>query len=119
MEKVIYKNKQGLGIILTEGEQESDFFVAKDFNVCGEIIRVGDYTSLSGLFSSPIRYVGISKEDLKKGFNCMVFYAGKDANLLECKRYYSCFYWISETRLLNKYAHNTVRDFNFVNGEWK
>lgn len=115
MQKIIYSNKGGLGIILQDSEQESDFFIKKDFLVNGETIRPEDFTTLSGIFSEPVRYVG----KLKGTKNCMVFYLGEEADLLQCNRYYSCFYRISETRIANKYTHDTVRDFNFVNNQWK
>lgn len=49
----------------------------------------------------------------------MVFYSGEDADLFNKKRFYYCVYWISETRIANKYTWTSARDFNFKNGEWK
>lgn len=121
MEKTIYNKNGGLGIILDETEQESDFFLKKDFVINGETIRPEDFTTLSGIFSSPVRYVGALKGEVNchNELNCMVFYLGEDEDLLETRRYYSCFYRLNEFRLANKYMPYTVRDFTFVNGEWK
>lgn len=115
MEKVIYQNKGGLGIILEASEKESSFFGPKEFTINGTTIKPGDYTDLFGLFIEPVLYVGNLLEDE----NCMVFLLGEDENLFHKLTYYSCFYWITETRLANKYTDSTVRDYNWINNAWK
>lgn len=114
MEKVIYSNKSGLGIILSANENEVDFFTYKEFQVVNTIIKPTDFTNLFGLFTSQVRFCGCLIGDE----NCMVFHLGNDGNLFELK-YYSCFYYINEWRLANKYSENTCRDFNWINGSWK
>ncbi len=115
MEKVIYNNKGGLGCILEGHEKEQDFFEKQSFVVNGQTIHPEDYTNLMGLFTSPVRFVGA----LKDKQNCMIFFLGTDGNLFENLNYYSCFFWIAENRLANKYTDSTARDFNFIGGVWK
>jgi hypothetical protein len=112
MEKVIYSNKGGLGIILNDGENEYDFILEKSFTINGSLLNPGDNTELGGMFDKPVKYVGALNEG---NHNCMVFYLGLDKNY----HYYSCFYWITENRIANKYKENTARDFNWVNGKYK
>jgi hypothetical protein len=59
--------------------------------------------------------VGTLKDDAK----CMVFHLGDNADLFDTKKYYSCFYWIAENRICNKYKELSARDFLYVNGKWK
>lgn len=115
MEKVIYRNKGGLGLILEQKEIESDYFKPKDFIINGELIRTGVMTDLFGMFLEPVRYSGVLIDDE----NCMCFFLGTSADLFKMEKFFSCFYWISETRIANKYSEGTVRDFNFINGIWR
>ena len=115
MEKVIYQNKGGLGIILEPSDNREQLFGKKEFKINNLIIKPGDYTDLFGLFTEPVKYVGNLLEDE----NCMVFLLGDDADLFHQITYYSCFYWINENRLANKYTDSSVRDFNWVNNTWK
>jgi hypothetical protein len=115
MEKVIYSNKGGLGIILNATENEADFIMPKTFSIVNETLNPNDNTTLFGLFTEPVRYCGV----LKEKENCMVFYLGRDGDLFTSKKYYSCFYHISPTRLANKYSEGTCRDLNWINGKWK
>ena len=115
MEKVIYGGKSGLGIILANNEIESDYIVEKSFTINGQELRTGMFTNLFGMFNEAVKYVGVLKSDLK----CMCFLLGTEENIFSNLTYYSCFYWISENRLANKYAEGTVRDYNFINGKWK
>lgn len=129
MEKVIYKNHEGLGIILLGNENETDYFEDKEFVINGKTLRPGDFTDLDCLLFRKIRYVGILKKDekcfdneviLSTGGNCIVFHLGDDVpDLFDTKKYYSCWYYISETRLANKYSERTARDYNYKNGKWK
>lgn len=57
MERVIYKNNGGLGLILTN-ESESDCILAEDVILHGEILKPGDMTSIDGMFTAPMRYAG-------------------------------------------------------------
>lgn len=116
MEKVIYKNKGGLGLILSASENESDFIKPKDFIINGKEIKSETMTDLFGLFTEPVRFAGVLNDDE----NCMCFMLGNgEGDLFDIPTYYSCFYWISETRLANKYKEGTVRDFKWINGAWK
>lgn len=115
MQKVIYSNQGGLGVILTAGEQESDLFKDKTFVVNGLAIRPGDTTDLFGLFNKPVRYVGVLRDDE----TCMVFHLGMESDIFGEIAYYNCFYWIAESRLATKYAEHTVRDFKWIGGSWK
>lgn len=117
MEKVIYNRGGGLGIILEAHEKESDFFGNDSFTILKTHLKKGDFTDLFGLFSEPVEYVGNLIYDKK----CMVFSLGSDSDLFDTLTYYSCFYWIAENRLANKYSERTVRDFNWnvQKGEWE
>lgn len=115
MQKVIYSNKGGLGIILDPNEKEESFFGSKQFIINGTTLQQTDTTNLFGLFDRPVRYAGNLLDDEK----CMVFYLGHTPELFGFRRYYSCFYWITEKRLVNKYTPYSARDFLFVNGKWK
>jgi hypothetical protein len=115
MEKVIYSKKGGLGIILDIGEKESEYFNNDSFKINGQILIHGAKTTLFGMFDKPVRFVGALKDDPKR----MVFHLGDHADFFDSKRYYSCFYWIAENRICNKYSELSARDFIFVNGKWK
>lgn len=115
MEKVIYSNMCGCGIILNSDESEVDYFEPKEFIINGAKLNTGDFTNLSGLFNKPVRYVGVLKGDS----NCMCFRLGYNVDFFGSKTFYSCFFWISESRLVNKYTENSARDFNWINGKWK
>jgi hypothetical protein len=115
MEKVIFSNKGGMGLILEGNEKESDYFLNKPILINGITTNPGEFTDLFGLFTEPLKYVGVLKNDK----NCMAFYLGEDGDLFETKKYYCCFFWINENRLANKYAENTVRDLNWIDNKWK
>jgi hypothetical protein len=121
MEKAIYSNNGGLGIILDSEENEIDFFAATTLQVGTETLKPQDLTTLFGLFSEPVRYAGTLKNE-SENLTVMCFYLGdSDGNLFEQpKKYYSCFYWVSENRIANKYSTgNNCRDFHFKNGQFK
>ncbi|GIJ92792.1 hypothetical protein CAPN002_00100 [Capnocytophaga stomatis] len=113
MEKVFFKNGYGMGIIL-ENEKESNFFADKKIEVAEEILFSGIYTTLSGYFIKPVRFVGTLKEDDK----VMVFYLGCVPNLFSIE-YYLCLYYINRFRIATKLSNNTVRDFHYKNNSWK
>lgn len=117
MEKVVYSKKGGLGLILNAGEKESDFMKSKNFVINGKLLRTNEMTDLFGLFTEPVRFAGVLKDDE----NCMCFVLGFGVGDLFGlpQTYYSCFYWISENRLANKYKEGTVRDFKWIDGAWK
>jgi hypothetical protein len=115
MEKVIYSNKGGLGIILDIDDKESDYFDDSSFMINGEIIIPECETTLFGMFDKPARFVGALRDDPK----CMIFHLGDNTDLFDTYKYYSCFYWIAENRICNKYTELSARDFLFVNGKWK
>lgn len=115
MEKVIYSNNGELGIILSSQDQEASYFLHRCFRVNDNILVPGFTTTLDGLYSSPVRFVGCLKDDEQ----CMVFHLGSDSDLFDSKEFYSCFYWIAENRVLNKYREGSARDFIYVNGAWK
>ena len=117
MEKVIYLNNGGLGIILDSNENEIDFIDnTKSFIINGKTLMPNDNTTLFGMYDAEAKYVGTLKNDNN---NCMVFCLGSNDDLFGSKIYYSCFYWINDNRIANKYKEGTVRDFIFVNGVWK
>lgn len=116
MEKVIYSNKGGLGLILSANENERDFIKSKDFIINGKEIKSDTMTDLFGLFTEPVRFAGVLNDDE----NCMCFMLGNgEGDLFDIPTYYSCFYWISENRLANKYKEGTVRDYKWIDGAWK
>ncbi|MFN8238610.1 MAG: hypothetical protein U0T77_10620 [Chitinophagales bacterium] len=116
MEKVIYGNNQGLGIVLDEFEQIDDFVLKSSVVLHGNILEPGSWTDLDRMFSSRVRYEGLLKGE---DHNIMVFFIGVDADLSEHKSFYQCFYWLNETRIGNKYKEGTFRDFNWKDNKWK
>lgn len=115
MEKVIYNNSQGLGLVLNGHDNDKDIFEKKSVLLHGSILNTNDFTTLDGLFSEPLKFAGFLKNDK----NVMCFYIGNDENLFENIKYYYCFYYINEFRIANKYKEGSVRDYNWINNKWK
>ena len=118
MEKVIYSSNQGTGIIMASTETESDYIAKTNIMVLDTEITPGQKTTLSGMFTSEVTYCGILRDEPTIS-PCMVFLLGDHADLFAKIRYYACLYWISPTRLVNKYKEGTARDFIWKNGKWK
>ena len=118
IEKVIYKGNQGLGIIMDESEDESNYIGKTNIIINGVEITPGQKTTLFGMFDQDVTYCGILKDDPANSL-CMVFLLGNHADLFDHKRYYACFYWITPTRILNIYKEGSARDFIYVDGKWK
>lgn len=112
-EKTIYGNGQGLGIISDEKINCIDA-ISVQFSF-GEIVP-GQMTDLKGMYSTTIEYIGLLQNEPQK---VMVFYLGSDSTIFGIKHYYACWYYISETRIVNKYKEGTARDYNWINGKWK
>jgi phosphoribosylaminoimidazole-succinocarboxamide synthase len=79
MEKVIFGNKNGLGLILSESEIESNYFENQNLKVVDEILTPENETTLKNFFTKKVIYKGT----LKKHKNCMVFYLGNESNLFD------------------------------------
>ncbi len=109
MEKVIFNKGQGLGIISAEKLNFIDK-VSVQFEF-GTFIP-GQKTDLQGMYEEPLEYLGLLKNETQK---VMVFYIGE----VQRKYYYSCWYYINEKRIANKYKEGTARDYNWINGKWK
>jgi hypothetical protein len=111
MKTIIYNNKQGEGIILTNDE----LLEVRDETptVAGEILIPGTSTSMSGYFDKSVEFCGVFDK------NSLVFFLGETSDLIERKRYYKVVHLISETRLFSMFSHNAGRDFNFIKGKWK
>ena len=114
MEKVIYENGGGLGVILIN-EKEEDFILKKDISLHNEIIQANSFTDLDGRFIGKIRYAGVLIEDE----SIMCFHAGDDEDIFEHRKYYYCYHRIDENTIANKYRESTARDFKWINGKWK
>ena len=115
MVKCIYSNNGGLGLILDSQESILTYTHHEEYKIGDQILQPEDVTDLFGLFSEPVLFIGA----LCNTKNAMVFYLGSDENLFETKRYYSVFFWISPTRVCNKYTLNSVRDFHLQGGKFK
>ena len=115
MKKVIFTDKNGLGLILKENEREKNYFENENLKVVNEILIPEKETTLKGFFYKNVIYKGT----LKNHKNCMVFYLGNEWNLFDNLKYYSCVYWITENRIVNKYSFRSARDFNWNGTEWK
>jgi hypothetical protein len=115
MEKLIFTDKNGLGLILTENEIESNYFENEILKVVDEILKPENETTLKDFFTKKVIYKGT----LKNNKNCMVFYLGNEWNLFDNLKYYSCVYWITENRIVNKYSFLSARYFNWNGNEWK
>lgn len=115
MEKVIYSHKGGCGLILNSEEKEIELIIAKSVQLHGTTLKPNEMTTLDGMFSSPLRYVGLLKDS---DFVEMCFFAGEVTNLFETKKYYYIFYWIDENRIANCYSYGSARDFFWRKNHW-
>lgn len=113
MEKVIYSGQGGIGLILDETEHLDDYIIKVPVVLHGITMHPDTYTDLDGLFPQNVIYKGMLKDS--SDHKVMVFFIGVDGG----SRYYQCFYWITETRIANKYKEGTVRDFIWKNNKWK
>jgi len=117
MEKVIYNKNGGLGVILDAQDCVADTFDTVALEVGTGTLSPNDYTTLFGLFKESVEYVGTLKNE---DFTIMCFHLGDEDTAESPKKYYSCIYWISPTRLANKYSiGSNVRDFHFKDGKFK
>jgi len=117
MQKVIYKNQGGLGIILDQNESEADVFKQEPIEVGTSLLLPEAMTTLYGFFVKEVRYVGTYHW---KGCNrLMVFCAGSERDIFETQTYYYLLAYISPTMIANKYSDNTARGFQLVDGQWK
>lgn len=116
IEKVIFSCNGGLGIITDSTIDKSSFIHRQNVILHGYALTPGDRTTLDGLFNDDVVYEGLLLND---EHHVMIFHLGNDSNIFESKEYYSCFYWINENRIANKYKEGTVRDFIWKNDNWK
>lgn len=117
MQKVIYQNQGGLGIILDQNEAEADVFKQECIDVGTSTLSPGDMTTLYGFFKSEARYVGTYHWE---GCNrLMVFCAGSERDLFDTQTYYYLLAYISPTMIANKYSDNSARGYQLKNGQWK
>lgn len=115
MEKTIFSNNGGAGIVLIN-ELEDDFIMKKSFTVHGTTIEPDSMTVLDGFFTEPIRYAGMLKNE---EICTLCSHTGSISDMFDKYDYYYCFFYISETRLANKYSPKSARDFKWINGKWK
>lgn len=116
MEEVIFNNKGGMGLILNGNHNIDDFVYKKPIKIIDTIIQPEQFTTLFGIFDSPVRYVGCQKDKESK---IMVFHTGDDSSLFETSKYYYCFGWLNQFRIFNCYTYGTARDFNWDGKKWK
>lgn len=117
MERVIYKNNGGLGLILTN-ESESNHILPQDIILHGITLHPGDMTSIDGMFTAPMRYAGtISHPSLDLRVICL--HAGNEENLFTNHSYYYCLIYLDQLTLINKFTENTARNFIWKDGKWK
>jgi hypothetical protein len=116
MEQVIFNNKIGQGFILDETDQEADYVNPIPVTINGVLIQPGEMTTMSGYFLHPVKYVGKFKSSVPE---LICFYLGSNTDLEGTKRFYDCYYKITEQRLFKKYAEQSGRDYNLINGIWK
>jgi hypothetical protein len=110
MEKVIYSDNCGEGLILYNDEKIN--IKPLLVKIANEIIHPGEKTTMSGYFKEPLLYCGLYRKAL-------VFYIGTEQNLFESIHYYQIVHKISENRLFSMFRFDSGRDFNFINGIWK
>lgn len=72
-----------------------------------EMTTVGDY------FSQPLKYIGRYKKELL--FFNGVFGGPNDKSFYA----YKSIHWINDTRIFRMFSHQSGRDFNWKNNQWK
>ena len=116
MERVLYSQKEGAGIICEAGEIIP---VRKD-SVCivDEVIMPGTFTDLKGFYKRAVEYIGLdaSNSDSK----IMIFHLGSSKDLFP-KSYYAEVLYLTPTRFYIQYNPLGGRDYNWnaKTGEWK
>lgn len=115
MKLTIYNNNGGLGFFLEENDKEIDFIQAESVVLHGEILNPGDYTTLDGIFTKPLRYAGIMDDD---GSKLMCFHNGREADLFGSKEHYYQYYWLNENRIGNVFSLGSFRDFHWRTNHW-
>lgn len=113
MEHVIYAKGGGMGLILQPHENIEDFVVHKTFKVGNDNLVPGIKTTLGGMFTEPIEYVGAFDD------NYMVFHTGDSHDLFGATKYYYVFLYLTPTRIANCYTYGSARDFNWRDNKWK
>lgn len=114
VEEVIFSKGQGLGYISTGGRPEG--YTDEDLNLGGELLRLGQLTTLEGLFDRFLEYAGTMVKD---GSRFFILKLGNDCDLLESRTYYLKFLWLSRERIATMYTYSSGRDYNYVKGKWK
>lgn len=115
MEKVIFKNKGGIGLILLSDECITDYVNETPITLVDETIQPNQYTDLKGLLTDKIKYVGLLKD--KK--NCMVMEQGGTEDLFGVCKFYTCFFLIDKTILVTKHTEKNATAFRYINGTWQ
>ena len=115
MEETLYSNFGGMGLILSPDDTEADYIAPESVAIADTVINPGEFTTLCGKFTKPLRYVGMQKSTTK----LMVFHAGDNSDLFDTKRFYYVLGYLTNTRIYNCYSPGTARDFNLKNGAWK
>ena len=116
VEKVIYSNNVGTGIICNTEKEIEQIIEKVNITINNVVIEPCTLTDLSGFFLEKIKYLGLLKNENHK---VMVFLLGYDTDLFEKKIYLKTYFKIANNRIADKYSCLGCRDFNFVNNEWK
>lgn len=119
METVIFAHNMGLGLILNKDEEEHDFIDPQPILLAGEVLEPEVYTTINNMYDQPMLYMGLLKSELEKGKKIMVFYLGEKDDMFEPQKLYMLWYYLSDTRIVNKYAENSARDYNWNGTQWK
>ena len=102
-------------LVLENEDKAADYINPIEVQLVNETLVPGTKTDLTKFFKHPIEYAGILKEDPR----VLMFYLGEDADLFQNKRFYDCYFKITDSRLFKKYNDRTGRDYNFIKGKWK
>lgn len=112
MDKVIYSDKQGSGVVCSNSKEIYSLAQKKPIRINGTTYNPGDFTNLDNFFCRQLEYIGRNENEA-------FFLMGTNNDLFNEKWYYQSIYVISETRIFLMYAPNSGSDYNYVKTRWK
>ena len=118
-EKTIFSHSQGLGIVSDSKEEVLEIVAKRPVKILETLLKPGEMTSLFGFFLREVEYLGVLKSESHRQVLPMVFYLGSEKNLFKETHYFNLVMRVTNTRLFEKTAETTGRDYRYVSGIWK